>query len=74
MVFNLVLTNNTIFSGFFLFFLIIGLYFSGAAVIEQIFNPNVACAMPMEIPSKQAKSHMETYLVTAGSKISKCLM
>ena len=39
-----------------LFFLIIDLYF-----IRQIFNPIVELAIPIEIPTKEAKAEMEMH-------------
>ena len=44
----------------FLFFLIIDLYFSIPAVIEQIFNPIADLVAPIGVPTKEAKAEMET--------------
>ena len=63
MLFNLDFANNTILSCFFFFFLIIDLYFLIPAVITQIFNPIVELAIPIGIPTKEAKAEMETHPV-----------
>ena len=64
MLFNLDFANNTILLGFFFFFLIIDLYFLIAAVITQIFNPIAELVIPIGIPTKEAKTEMETLPVT----------
>ena len=46
--------------GSFSFFLIIDLYFSIPAVIEQIFNPIADLVAPIGVPTKEAKAEMET--------------
>ena len=70
MLFNLDFASNTILSCFFLFFLIIDLYFLIPAVITQIFNLIVKLAIPIRIPSKEAKVEMETYPVIVEITIS----
>ena len=72
MLFNLDFANNTILSCFFFFFLIIDLYFLIPAVITQIFNPIVELAIPIGIPTKEAKAEMETHPVIVEPKIRKC--
>ena len=77
MLFNLDFANNTIFtilSCFFFFFLIIDLYFLIPAVITQIFNPIVELAIPIGIPTKEAKAEMETHPVIVEITIRKCLV
>ena len=71
MLFNLDFANNTILSCFF-FFLIIDLYFLIHAVIAQIFNPIAELVIPIGIPTKEAKSEMQTHLVIVEITISKC--
>ena len=44
------------------------------AVITQIFNPTTEFAMSIRIPTKEAKTEMETQPVTAVAKTSKCSM
>ena len=61
MLFNVAFTNNTILSCL----LTIGLYFLIPAVTAQIFNPNAELVMPKGIPTKAAKSEMETHPVTS---------
>ena len=56
----------------FLFFLIIGLYFLITPLIAKIFIPTAELAIPTGIPTKEAKSEMETHPVTVEAKISKC--
>ena len=51
--------KNTIFSCFFLFFLIIDLNFLILAAIEQIHNPIAEPLIPTGIPSKEAKAEIE---------------
>ena len=46
-----------------LFFLIINLYFLITAVITQIFNPIAELAIPIGIPTKEAKAEIETHPV-----------
>ena len=72
MLFNLDFASNTILSCFFFFFLIIDLYFLIPAVITQIFNPIVELAIPIGIPTKEAKAEMETHPVIVEPKIRKC--
>ena len=42
------------------------------AVITDIFNPTAELVIPSGIPTKRAKSEMETHPVTVEIKISKC--
>ena len=56
MVFNLDFANNTIFSCFFFFYLIINLHFLILAVIAQIFNPITELVISMGKPTKEAKA------------------
>ena len=72
MLFNLVFANYIILSCFFFFFLIIDLYFSIPTVIAQIFNPITELVIPIGIPSKEAKTEIEIYPVTAEAKIRRC--
>ena len=72
MLFNLDFANNTILSGLFFFFLIIGFYFLIAAVITQIFNPTAELVITIGIPTKEGKAEMETHPVTAEPKVRKC--
>ena len=65
--------NNTILSCFFLFFLIINLYFLIPAVNAQIFNPNAKLEMPTGTPTNEANAEIETYPLTAETKIRKLL-
>ena len=44
------------------------------AVITPIFNIIAELAIPIGIPTKEAKTEMETHLVTVKFKISKCSM
>ena len=68
MLFNLDFANNTILSCLFFFFLIIDLYLLILAVITQIFNPTAELLIPTRIPTKEAKSEMETHPVTLQTK------
>ena len=70
MLFNLDFGSNTILS--FFFFLIIDLNFLIPAVIAQGFNPIAELVFPIGISSKEAKTEIETYPVTAEAKIRKC--
>ena len=47
---------------------------SHIAVISQTFNPIAKLVMPIEIPTKEAKSEIETHLVIVEAKVRKCLM
>ena len=60
MLFNLVFANNTVFSYFFLFFLIIDLYYIIAVVIAQIFNPTTELEISKGIPNNKGKAEIET--------------
>ena len=53
------------------FFLIINLYILIAAVITQIFNSVVELVIPIVIPTKKAKSEMETHPLIVEIAISK---
>ena len=68
--FNLVFANNTILSYFFFFFLRINLYFLIPAVIVQIFNPTAEFVISIGRQIKEAKTEIETHVVTAKAKIS----
>ena len=70
----LVFDSNTILLCFFLFFLIINLYFSIPAVVAQIFNPTVKLAIPIGIPTKEAKAEVETHQVITETKTTDILM
>ena len=63
MLFSLDFVNNITLSCFFFFFSIIDLYFFSAAVIAHIFNPIAELAIPMGIPSKEAKAEIEIHPV-----------
>ena len=63
--------SNTTSSCYFFFFLIINLYFLIPAAIAQIFNPISELVIPIEIPSKKAKSEIEIHLVTDEDKARK---
>ena len=60
MLLNLDFANNTVWSCFFFFFLIIDLYFLIPAVIAQIFNPIAELVIPIGIPTKEAKKDGNT--------------
>ena len=62
--FNLDFANNTIFSIFFIFFLIIDLYLLISAVIPEIFKLIAEPVIPIGIPTKETKVEMETHPVT----------
>ena len=53
------------------FFLIIDLYFLIPAVIMEIFIVIAELAVPLGIPSKEARAEFETYSVTVEATISK---
>ena len=72
MLFNLNFANNTIWSCFFSFFLIIDLYFLTPAVIKHIFNPVAELVIPIGIPAKEAKAETETHPVIVEITISEC--
>ena len=67
--FNLDFANNTVFSYFFLFFLIIDSYFLIPAVIAKLSNPTAELIIHIGISIKEEKIELETHLVT---NISKC--
>ena len=58
----------------FFFSLIIGLYVLIPEVIIQVFIVTAELAVHTGIPTKEAKSEIETHTVTVESKISKCLL
>ena len=70
MLFSLDFASNTILSCFFLFFLIIDLYILIPAVVRQVFNPIVELAIPIGIPTKEAKAEMETHPIIVEITIS----
>ena len=70
MLFNLDFTNNTILLC--LFFFIIDLYFLITAIDAQTFNTITKLAIPIGIPTKEAKAEIEIHPVTAEAKIRKC--
>ena len=70
MLFNLDFANNVTLSCFFSFFLIIDLYFLIPAVITQVFHPFAELVIPIGIPTKEAKSQMETHPVLVEITIS----
>ena len=70
LLFNLVFAKNTILSCFFLFFLIIELQFLIPAVTAQTFYPITELAVPIGIPTNEAKAETETHRVIKGTKIS----
>ena len=72
MLFNLVFATNTILSCFFFFFLISDLHFLIAAVIAQIFNAFAERAIPIGIPTKEAKAEMDIRPLTVETKINNC--
>ena len=72
MLLDLDFASNTILSCFFFFFLIIDLCFLIPAGIAQIFNPIAELVIPVGIPSKEAKTEMETHPVILETKIRKC--
>ena len=51
-------------------FSVIDIYFLILAVIAQMFDPTAE----FTIPTKEAKHYIETYPVTAETKIDKCLI
>ena len=60
---NLDFANNTIFSCFFFFFLVIDLYFLIPAYIAQTFNPIAELVIPIGILIKEAKAEIEIHPV-----------
>ena len=63
MLFDLDFANNNTLSCFFYFFLIIDLYFLIPAVITQIFNKITELVITIGIPTKEAKTEVETHPV-----------
>ena len=57
---------------YFFVFLIIDLYFLIPAAVAQIFNPIAEFAIPIRIPSKEAKAEIDMHAVTEEAKIRKC--
>ena len=53
-------------------FLTIELCFIIPALIAQIFIPIAGTVLPIEIPTKEAKSEMEKHPLIAETTISKC--
>ena len=72
MLFNTDFANNTVFSCFLFFFLIIDSYFLILAVITQIVHPNAELVIPIGILIKKAKGKIEIHPVTVKAKIRKC--
>ena len=72
MLFNLDFASNNISSCIFFVFLIIDLYFLIPAAVAQIFNPIAEFAIPISIPSKEAKAEIDIHAVTEEAKIRKC--
>ena len=72
MLFNLDFASNTISSCIFFVLLIIDLYFLIPAAVAQIFNPIAEFAIPIRIPSKEAKVEIDIHAVTEEAKIRKC--
>ena len=68
LLFILDFVDNTIFSCFVFFFLIIDIYLLIRAAIAQIFN---ATTELVEIPSTKGKPETETHPLTAEAKIRK---
>ena len=74
MLFKLDFVNNTILLCLFFFFLIIELfyrYFLIAGVVVQIFNLTAKLAIPIEIPTKEAKAEIEIHPIIAAPKKKK---
>ena len=63
MLFDLDFANNNTLSCFFYFFLIIDLYFLITAGITQIFNKIAELVITIGIPTKEAKTEVETHPV-----------
>ena len=72
MLLDLNIAENALLFCLLLFFLIIDLYFSIAAVIAQTFNPIAEIMIPIGIPTKEAKTEIEIYPVIVEPKIRKC--
>ena len=69
MVLDSVFANNTVLRPSFFFFLMIDLYFLILAVIAQIFYPTAELAIPIGIPTNEAKAEIETDPVNTGGSI-----
>ena len=65
---NINFASKTFLSRFFPAFLIIDLYFLIPAVIVYFFNRT---ALPIGVPTKEAKAEIESHPVTTEAKISK---
>ena len=72
MLFHSDFASNTILSCFYVFFLIIDLYFLLSAAIARSFNLIAELAIPMGIPSEEAKAEIETHPVNVEAKIRQC--
>ena len=71
MLLNLDFGNPNILPCSFFFFLIVDLYYLIPAVNTQIINPIAELVIPIEIPTKEAKSEMGTHPVTVKIDISR---
>ena len=72
----LLFANNTILSGFFLFFLIIDSYFLITALFDYyflIFNRAAELIVPIGKLNNETRAEIETNLVIPESKASDCL-
>ena len=72
MLFNLDFANNTIFTCFFFFFLIIDLYVLIPAAFAQVLSTIAELVIPIGIPTKEGKAETETNPVIVENKIRKC--
>ena len=72
LLFILYFVDNTIFSCFVFFFLIIDIYLLIPAAIAQIFNPAAELVIPTGIPSKETKTAIQTHPVIVEAKIRNC--
>ena len=59
---------------FFPFFLIIDFKYLILATVTQVFNPTAELALPIKIPTKEAKTEIKTHSVAAKVSISDCSM
>ena len=73
-VFSLDFANNSLLSCFFFLFLIIDLCLLIPTNVTQMFNPIAELAIPVGVPTKEAKAEMETHPVIEGMETSKSLM
>ena len=67
---NLVFPFNTILS--YSFFLIIDFYFFVPAVIAEVFNLFTELAIPIGVPTNEAKVQIETQSITAEMRKTEC--